>query len=51
MHVYIARVYIPSMATMEPMYHGHLGTNQMCPDDEDGFPHKLVYLRITLGPN
>ena len=25
--------------------------NQKCPDDEDEFQHKLVYLRATLGPN
>ena len=49
--MYIARVYIPSIATVEPMYHAHLWTNQRWPDDEDEFPHKLVYLRITLGPN
>ena len=45
-HVCIARVYIPSMATVEPMYHGHLVTNQRCSDDKDEFPHKPVYLGL-----
>ena len=36
------RVYIPSIATVEPMYCGYLGSIQRCPDDEDKFPHKLV---------